>query len=96
VDGPGERSDQHVCAAAAWRTLGPDDIDSSIGERFRAQVEAHPGCLAVKDGDVALSSELGVGVPVWAMASRLALARQAPRARSTRRSGTNQMPATMA
>ena len=41
-----DSSGQHVCQPTAWRCLRPDDIDSSIGERFRAQVEAHPGCLA--------------------------------------------------
>ncbi|MFN8518993.1 MAG: AMP-binding protein [Chloroflexota bacterium] len=55
ADAAGRSPAQHVCDPGAWRVLAPNDVESSIGERFRAQVEAHPGCLAVKDGDEALT-----------------------------------------
>ena len=51
----GIRAEQHACRPTAWQPLTANDVSSSIGDRFRAQVEAHGGCLAVTDGDTTLT-----------------------------------------
>lgn len=48
-------SEQHVCEPGTWRRLTLDDVEASIGERFRVQVDTHADCLAVRDGTLSLS-----------------------------------------
>ena len=46
---------QHRCEGATLLPLGPDDVETTIGERFRAVAHCHGRCLAVADGATRLT-----------------------------------------